>query len=463
MIPPWAIIRGAAKLALWAFAALIAFVALWFAGNRWLDESPDPHRHAFLVSAADQLPDSSNIAVGILGLTAPANQDFVQYGAKVKSLYKANAPWADLQRMLDGPNTLKTSAELQPINCWLDPDGPPMKGCPSFEQAPAFLAEHRELLERFKQLRQMKAYSSVGIGSNRAYLFATKLAVIEIQIDLRNGHVALAYRKWRDEVSFVRNTLRGPDTWVGKAVGLVAIGLSLPVLDSILLADPNLARQHASELKTLLKPEGMTGFNPEGIVRTEYLFLRAALESEPQQVGDWPVDRLHWLAYHLCQKERIYNRYYRFAREYAAVLGLPWPEYVKNVPHLRQTFDDPSNWEVAIDPFGTLFIADYVRSQLKARELVRQMHYIDGRLMLSTALVQIVAGNISDSAIPHFLESAAGEIFDPFTGKPIRWNPKERALYFPDPEYPCAMYALARVPPPAGLNAPAPRVGDRIC
>ena len=197
MIPPWAIIRGAAKLALWAFAALIAFVALWFAGNRWLDESPDPHRHAFLVSAADQLPDSSNIAVGILGLTAPANQDFVQYGAKVKSLYKANAPWADLQRMLDGPNTLKTSAELQPINCWLDPDGPPMKGCPSFEQAPAFLAEHRELLERFKQLRQMKAYSSVGIGSNRAYLFATKLAVIEIQIDLRNGHVALAYRKWR--------------------------------------------------------------------------------------------------------------------------------------------------------------------------------------------------------------------------------------------------------------------------
>lgn len=463
MIHPRSIVKGVAKVVLGTLAVLVAFVALWFAGNRWLDESPDPNRDAFLVSASDQLPDEGNIAIGILGLTAPRGHDFLEYGAKVKALDRKNAPWPEVQQMVRGPNTLQPTTESQQITCWLDPDNLQMKGCLPFDQAPVVIAENREILERYKQLHQMRAYSGLGWTNNQAYLSVTKLAVAEIHVDLQKRDAASAYRKWRDQVFLARNTLRGPDTWVGKAVGLVVIGMSLPVLESILLADPKLAKQHASELKTLLRPEGIKGFNPEGIVRAEYVLLRNAFESEPQQVGDWPVDRLHWLAYHVGQRERILNRYYFFARDYAAILSLPWPLFEKEVQRLRETFDYPSAWDISVDPFGSLFLADYVEGQLKTRQMIRQMHIIDGRLRLSTLLVRIIDERIADTAIAQFLESAGPEFSDPFTGKPMRWDPKERTIYFPDPEYPCAMYTSLRVPPSAARSAAAPQPDAKKC
>jgi hypothetical protein len=213
----------------------------------------------------------------------------------------------------------------------------------------------------------------------------------------------------------------------------------------------------------MLRPEGIKGFNPEGIMRAEYVLLRNALKSEPQQIGDWPVDRLHWLAYHLGQRERILNRYYFFARDYAAILGLPWPQFEKEVQRLRETFDYPTKWDISVDPFGSLFLADYVEGQLKTREMIRQMHIIDGRLRLSTLLVRIIDERIADTDIAQFLESAGPEFFDPFTGKPMRWDPKQRTIYFPDPEYPCAMYASLRVPPATTRSATAPQADGKKC
>ena len=94
------ILRVLGKAALWASVALLSVAALWFAANRLLDEAPEVDRHVFLVSAADQLADERNIAIGILGLTAPSGENFVQYGAKVNSLYRAGAPWPDIQEMV---------------------------------------------------------------------------------------------------------------------------------------------------------------------------------------------------------------------------------------------------------------------------------------------------------------------------------------------------------------------------
>jgi hypothetical protein len=442
LIRPRSIVKGLG----WILAVLLAFAALWLVGNRWLDESPEPNRDAFLISASDQLPDERNIAVGILGLTAPHGHDVLKYGAKVKALYTANAPWTEVRDMLQGPNTVQPTADSQQITCWLDPDGLQMKGCLPFDQAPGVLKENGEILERYKQLHQLKAYSGLGTTYNQAYLTTAKLAVAEIHVDLKKGDTRSAYRKWQRQVSFAKDTLQGPDTWVGKAVGFVAIGMSLPALENILLADPRLARQHASELKTVLRSEGIKGFNPEGIMRAEYALLLDALKFGPQEAGDWPVDRLHWLAYRVGQRERILNRYYFFARDYAVVLGLPWLQFKKEAQRFRDAFAYPSAWDISIDPFGSMFLADYVEGQLKAGEMVRQMHLIDGRLRLSTLLVRIIDERIPDAAIARFLETAGADLFDPFTDKPMSWDPKERVIYFPDPDNQCARYAWLRVP-----------------
>src|SRR5258706_13061324 len=102
--------RAIAKTVAWSFAALVAILAAWFIANRSLDQSVSPQQAA-LVSQLDQIPDSRNIAVGILGLTAPEGSDFVQHGAKVKALYSANAPHSQIQEMVRGPRALRPTVE----------------------------------------------------------------------------------------------------------------------------------------------------------------------------------------------------------------------------------------------------------------------------------------------------------------------------------------------------------------
>jgi len=439
------LVRAAARVTVWLFAGLLSLVAVWFAANRLLDESPHPERLAFVGTSSDQVPDSQNVAVGILGLTAPEGSDFVSYGGQVKALYMTQTPWSQIQDMVTGPNALRPSVGSDQTICWLDPDQPIWKGCLPFDQAPMVLEQNKRLLERLKALRRLDGFSGFFNYYNEAYLLLLRLSVAEMHLALRERNYEAAYRKWRDQYGFVKGNLRGPDVWVGKAIGLVAFGTTLPFLESLLLATPEIARTHAPELLELLRPEGMEAFNPGGIARAEYWLLNNSLESLPD---DTPLgtDRLHWLAYHLGQRNRILNRYSVFAPEYAAALRLPWAEMEIESSRLREKYLYPSAGDFLIDPFGSLYLATFIDSQLGIREMPRQMHVTDGKLRLATLVVRIINERITDDDISRFLASVGPELQDPFTGTPMRWDPKDRKIYFPDPSDKCIVGAFFRVP-----------------
>lgn len=418
------------KTILWSAAALLSTVVLWFAANRLLDEAVDPQRAAFLQSMRDQVPDELNIAVAILGLTAPPGEDFVRYGSKIKALYEHNAPWGEVEQLLQGSTSLLPTVEGGEVTCWLDPDWPPMDGCLAFKEAPKVLEQNKNLLDRYKALHKMGGYANLGMPLNQAYLVVLRLSVADMHLDLRSRRYEAAYRKWREQMLFLRANLYGPDTWVGKSVGLVALGMTLPFVESLLLARPRMADDHAEEFLEAVWPEGMKAFNPEGLMRAEYWLLQKALEDPPP----------------LSQNSRILNRYYRFAGDYAAALHLPWDEFDRATERLRKTHVLASRWDMAIDPFGSLFLGEHIESMLKTRELVRQMHLTDGRLRLAALLVRIINDRVSDAEMPAYLASAGKEFLDPFTHAPMRWDPNDRKIYFPDPEHRCTVAAYMRIP-----------------
>jgi hypothetical protein len=445
------LLRVTIKTFLWLLVVILAIVLLWFVANRIFDETPDPQRDAFLVSSADQIPDERNAAVGILGLTAPPGSDFVQHGSRVKALYTTGAPSEQIQDMLQGQNALALTVTSDQVTCWLDPDHPAFaksKGCLPFAQAPNVLQANKEVLDRYKSLYQMGGYSSQGISHTRPLFVLLRLSAAEIHLALRDRQYEAAYQAWKDQLSFVKRNLRGPDTWVGKAVELVAFGMTFELIENLLQADPQIAVRHRDELLALFQPEGMAAFNPEGIVRAEYSLLRQALEHPPAKSAQWPLDRLEWLAFHLGQRNRILNRYYAFARDYAQMLRLPWNQVEAEATRLREKHVLASDLDIVHDPFGSMFLARYMESQLKAREMLRQMHIIDGKLRLATLLIRLVDNGVGDKDISGFLSSAGPAFHDPFSGNPMGWNAKERRIYFPDPEYKCATYASLRVPSP---------------
>jgi hypothetical protein len=456
-------LRSLAKITVWSLAACVAAVLAWFAANRLLDESPDPRRETFLAAREDQIPDDQNAAVGILGLTAPRGSDFVQYGVRIKALYVDNGPWDQIRDMLTGPNTLQPTVESGEVTCWLDPDGAALKGCLPFDQALTVLEQNRELLERYRALFRLRRYVNVNNPFNRASLVVARLSVAEMQLDLRRGNRDAAYRKWRDQMLFVRRNLRGPDTWVGKAVGLVVLGMTLPVLEDLLLANPKVAKEHAAELMEILRPEGIEAFNPEGIVRAEFSTLDKFLASR-EAANRWPAEGLDWLALQFGQKNRMLNRSFAFAREYAPALRLPWEQVDAEFDRLRKSHVASIDWGFALDPFGTLFLENYIEGQLKARVMLHQMHFTDGRLRLATLLVRILHENVRDPDIPRFLESVGSGFRDPFSAAPMQWDAKNRQLYFPDPKERCSIIYM-RVPTlsQSGSASAPPRTGAWVC
>lgn len=452
------IVRFGARATLWSLMAFLALVSVWFCINRLLDAPPSAQQLALSVPPEGATQERRNIAVGILGLTAPMGSDFIEYGAEIKHLYDdSRRHQSQIETMMRGPKALRPTIDGFDINCWLEPDWPVFKGCLPFERAAAVIADNEQLLNRYRKLYDLEHYSAQDVYYNDAYLTVTRLVIADIQVDLRSGRPEAAYQKWKRQLRFVRANLRGPDTWVGKAISLVAVGMTLPVLDDLLLADPQIARTHAAELADLLRSEDIAASNPHGLVRAEFHLLQKTFEHPPFRHPEYGTDKLHWLVYHLGQKNRVLNRYAAFAVEYEAAMRLPWSAMQAEFLRLRERYSDVDGVDMLLDPFGTIFAVYYIESELKAAQFIRQMLVVDERLRLGTLLARLINENVPDANIPRFLASDRS-LLDPFTGLPASWDPKDRKIYFLDPSEKCSIQSWFRVRDSRGSHERLPSI-----
>jgi hypothetical protein len=452
---------GYVRITAWSALALFALILVWLGANRLLDERPDPRREAFLRPADGDLADERNIAVGVLGLGAPRGEDFMRYGAELAKLYRSNAPSSEIERKAHGPGELKLTVVSGQITCWIDPDWAAQPECLPFDQAPRVLAENRELLGRYKALYRLDRLENVAFGG-ALLVDLSKLAVAEMRLDMRRGDYDAAYAKWRDQFGFARNYLRGRDGWVGKAIGLVDLGLSFPVIEDLLLRKPSLARSHYGELVELLRPEGVDAINPGGLVRAEYLLLdRFFQEPTAQQARyeDW-IDT--W-ARRLGQPNRMRNWYLGYSIDYAEVLRRPWSRLPEEFEKMKNKYY-PLDSSGLIDPFGSLLMMRTVHWQLKPSEMLHQVYVLDGRLRLATLAVRMVDQRVRDRGIRAFLDAAGPALSDPFSGKPMQWDEKKGRIYFPLGSDACEIAAF-RVPvwDAAGARKPAKQTDWRRC
>jgi hypothetical protein len=447
---------------MWLSVALVTLLLIWFGANRMLDEAPDPLRSHFLISSHDRIADDRNVAIGILGLTAPSGADFIQHGISVKTLRATDTPWEQIQNAIKGPRSLQPTLTSHQLTCWLDPDLPLFKECLPFDQAPIALEKNKELLQRFRALYQLDRLLNDGGYYNSAYIDLAKLSVADMQLDLRQRDYSAAYQKWHDQLYFARRNLRGTDDWVGKAIGAVVLGITSPFLEDLLLADPHLAIQHHSGLLTLLRPEAVA-FHPEGLAQAEYSQLAVAFERS-KRLQFTGLQTLDWLILHLGQKNRILNRYATYLNAYTQALRLPWAQIDPAFARLREQYaSNVDTWDFIIDPFGAIFLFIHIEGNLKTREILRQMHVLDGRFRLSTLLVQLVNAQVPDDDIENFLASSDRQLWDEFSGSPMKWDAKNRRIYFSDSNEKCIVNSV-RVPQLIGSKQPQPpRSSPSIC
>jgi hypothetical protein len=434
------------KITLWALVILIAIIGIWFAANRLLDESPNKDRIDFYELSTEHVPDEQNIAIGMLGLTAPAGSDFMKYGAKIEDLYKQDKSYDRIPEITQDLNSLKLTVNSDQVWCWIDHQIYTSDDCIPFYKAPDILQENQELLERYRSLQYLEGYSSLFVSNNQTFLILLKMNLADIQIDLERGEYKKAYEKWRDQLQLSRTILRGQDTWVGKAIGLVTFGFTYPLLEEILLAAPKLAKEYSGELTTLLQPEGIDGFNIEGIMHAEFTMLVHLFKYPPSSFGENSLNRLNWIVTRLSQKDRILNRYYSFSRDYADALQLSWSQQENVRTQLSEKHPLLTDWDIIVDPFGSLFLTQVIDGQLAGYELFRSLYIAEGRLRLASLFIRIINEDLSDDEIAGMLTVAGANYFDPFTNTPMKWDADKKTIYFPNPQNKCVPHASFRIP-----------------
>ncbi len=430
------------RIVAWGAGSVAALILIWFAANRLFDERPDPRRDAFLTSAEAVIPDAENLAVAIAGLDAPAGSDFLKHGAALKGLYDAHAPWPDIQREKQRPDTLKVTADSRQLDCWMDPDWPVWKDCLPFNGAAQALTENREILARYKALYKIDRYASFGEW-HQQLIPLTKLAVVEMRQDMSSGNYEAAYRKWRENFRFTRNQLRRQTDWVGKSIALVDFGVSFPIIEDLLVKQPSLARIHFDELEDLLRPQGIEIIDPAGVARAEYLHLERFFNT-PYVASPEFDDRLEWLGWKLAQRNRTQNRYLSYSIDLVAVLRQPWSSLADD---LAKTIDrhESIGLDLVIDPFGSLLFFRNIYWQNKLTSLLRQVYISDGRLRLATLVVRAAQEQVKDADLLVFLANAAPELYDPFSNKPMLWDPEHGRIYFLSGDDKCSITPF-RVP-----------------
>jgi hypothetical protein len=436
----------------WLLGGFVALIVLWLVANRTLDTSLSPEAKE-LLKVTPRIPDDRNVAVGILGLTAPSGAKFMEQGIELKALYERDAPYDEVQRALD-KGTLRPTVKGAQLNCWLDPDGPTFPECLPFKQAPKVLQENKELLERYKALYALDDYAATSVYPGDAFLILARLAITEVQLDLRSGRRDTAYRKWAEHLRFVKRNLRGQDTLVGKAVGLVALGIATAPLEYFFVAAPDLVQKHGTELDQDLRFGGMEGLDPDGIVRAELRLLAHAVAQPPRETP-WGFDRLHWLAFHLGQRNRMLNRYAAFAPEYSVLLRKTGEDRQADAERLRRKHVEDVGFESLLDPFGTLLVEEFISSQLRIKELTRQPLFTEQRLRLARLATHLISKRVPDSQIADFLSASGPEFLDPFSQTPAHWDSRDRKIYFVDPTDKCWMSTAYRLP--NKNSAPKPR------
>jgi len=397
--------------------SLLVLLASWIAFVCLHDEALDPGFNDFYFKNQNHIPDDQNAAIGLMGLSAPIGADFMEHGRVVARAWREPG---DKSKRIDPVGKLEFVGRPEELKCWVDPQAYANdSNCASDARLTTLLRENSTLVARYRQIHQLPYF--YGFHQNGQLLIElNRLIVADIRLNLREGRVNEAYKKWNNNQRFLLRAIGADGTWVEKAILHVSLGLSLSVAAPLLQAAPKLATEHYEGLLELLNPLALSGYNPEGIMRAEYM-LYDPLFGSPASLKLWVHPNF------------IRNRFYRFAHDFLRASRRPHSDLYSDIEILRRKHLLGWNPDYLQDPLNTVFVRSILGGQVVAGEMLKAIHLRIAYVRLLVLRVKIAKAGIPDAKVEAFLQSAETRLRNPFTNEPMRWNSNKRVIYFDVP------------------------------
>lgn len=294
-------------------------------------------------------------------------------------------------------------------------------------RARKLLAEHALLLERYRRLLEYPEYVETHrllhyeapLPNYLPVMAGQRLFHIQSALRLKGGETLQVAYDLERSLKLGRRMLAGSATVLGKMVGAAHARRTALFISQMLPAVARADRKALAALAASLAPLSTSERSLAPVYHAELALFASALRSCEEAEGT--------LACYFFQPNATVNRhYFSFHKPFLAMEKAPAHRF----DELRGASGAVSLpwWSMLYNPMGKLWLPGSTGAA--PWDYVARLNDVDALFRLVALQAQIGERGLKAAEVPAFLAESGARYGDPYSGKPMGWDPERRQLYF---------------------------------
>lgn len=427
------------RVLLLGLLALAAAAGLALASNLF-DEDLSPEAQALLAAPAVATPPERNGYFQLVGLLAPEDEDAYAWGRKYVRVLAEADQFGDFEsaeyRKLAGAT--KAPRAKPPCDALFGGKN----DCVTLATArrdrlEAWSAEHAEPLRRYRALREFPAIEEAFFPLRSDSLVAAyqRLAPVQRAVLARaaalatDGRGAEAIEELAGELAMGRRLLEGSRSRATRMIAVGQLVRATMMLSALLHDHPAALSPFLPRLAQLVRPLSAVETDAARALRAD-LRATARLLSTPmalQRMAEDPLFGGPSLGF-LYRPNATVNLYAQLGAQVLEYAKAPPAELAAREAALQGEID--AQTALCCSPFNPAGRA-VARAMLADHDrLMKRVYDLDGLLRLVALQGRLMASGAADAEVAKVLAQGGKELANPYTGRPMQWDPASRQLWF---------------------------------
>jgi hypothetical protein len=426
MRPIYLIIAGCVS----ALVIVPVFVYLSLLG--FYDENPSEQMLAVISKPTPEVVKSGNAWLAFLGFDAPDSIDPFEFGTQKMRRLEQKISSGEIYSLEKAAQTdesypsFKVKGDLPKLNKAYN-SGALKYARSNSKKVEKLIRENRDLVDRYEALRQYTEYAEpvdysfytqfpkLTLIRDAQYLWRLKLARL-----YDKGNKEAAVRALKDDIFFWSFIAKNSRIVIGKLIAITCLNSDFK-LAAELGANPASNLKQYTALSDMLRP-----FNKDETLMTEAFIgeLRAMLKVV--EITNESARTKGRMGFKLnATRNRVYENWTRAL----ALSKSNSQEYAKEVAALKGSSNVDHRFSIArlYNPAGEALAG---LAEINAYRYIERGHELEGLRRLALLKILLRTEKISQSDIEKFLDSRKADLGNPYTGEPMKWDPKQQSLYF---------------------------------
>jgi hypothetical protein len=399
------------------------------------DERLAPDLARELAKPCPKVNEPDNAWLAMLGIDAPKGTSPIAYGAKQmrdieEAIKDGKSTGEVISVSLANKSFLAFKGKLPPFY------GKESKGFMAYSmthptEVESLWRDNVELLRRYEQLLSLTSFNeplAYGFYSPFPHFVPTRscqqLLFLRIATQAGQGDLIHALTRLHDDMAFWRIVAQDSRTLISKIISISALSNDLRFAAELGSSRP-LSPPELALAKEILHPfdRGEASLAKAFQGETLYSFYGMELTTW-STLKRWNPERL------FVKHNATINRIHSYYSDYARQAVLPPQQYAEEQKrHAARKADSfkigmPGLYNPAGETLALLAIPQFFG-------YIEKGHNMEGLRRLALLKVLAHAEEVASERMPAFLGAHAAVLGDPYTSKPMKWDAKNRRIYFP--------------------------------